>query len=41
MALIRLILALLANFFLKSTALYWIITYAGVLIFVGLIAWDT
>ena len=28
-------------FFLKSTALYWIITYAGVLIFVGLIAWDT
>jgi FtsH-binding integral membrane protein len=41
MALIGLILASLVNFFLKSTALYWIITYAGVLIFVGLIAWDT
>jgi FtsH-binding integral membrane protein len=41
MALIGLILASLVNFFLKSTTLYWIITYAGVLIFVGLIAWDT
>ena len=41
MALIGLILASLVNFFLKSTALYWIITYAGVLIFVGLVAWDT
>jgi uncharacterized protein len=41
MALIGLILASLVNFFLKSTALYWIITYVGVLIFVGLIAWDT
>jgi FtsH-binding integral membrane protein len=41
MALIGLILASLVNFFLKSTALYWIITYAGVLIFIGLIAWDT
>jgi FtsH-binding integral membrane protein len=41
MALIGLILASLVNFFLKSSALYWIITYAGVLIFVGLIAWDT
>ena len=41
MALIGLILASVVNFFLKSTALYWIITYAGVLIFVGLIAWDT
>jgi FtsH-binding integral membrane protein len=41
MALIGLILASLVNIFLKSTTLYWIITYAGVLIFVGLIAWDT
>jgi uncharacterized protein len=41
MALIGLIIASLVNFFLQSTALYWIITYAGVLIFVGLIAWDT
>jgi len=41
MALIGLILASLVNFFLQNPALYWIITYAGVLIFVGLIAWDT
>ena len=41
MALIGLIVASLVNFFLQSTALYWIITYAGVLIFIGLIAWDT
>jgi FtsH-binding integral membrane protein len=41
MALIGLVLASLVNFFLRSTGLYWIITYAGVLIFIGLIAWDT
>ena len=41
MGLIGLILASLVNIFLRSTALYWIVTYAGVLIFVGLIAWDT
>ena len=41
MALIGLILASLVNFFLQNAALYWIITYAGVLIFIGLIAWDT
>jgi uncharacterized protein len=41
MALIGLVLASLVNFFLRNTALYWIITYAGVLIFIGLIAWDT
>lgn len=41
MALIGLVLASLVNFFLRSTGLYWIITYAGVLIFIGLVAWDT
>jgi FtsH-binding integral membrane protein len=41
MALIGLLLASLVNIFLRSTGLYWIITYAGVLTFVGLIAWDT
>lgn len=41
MALIGLILASIANFFLQSPALYWITTYAGVLIFVGLTAYDT
>jgi FtsH-binding integral membrane protein len=41
MALIGLIIASVVNIFLRSPALYWIITYAGVLIFVGLVAWDT
>lgn len=41
MALIGLILASIVNFFLKSEMLYWIVTYVGVLIFIGLIAYDT
>ncbi len=41
MALIGIIIASLVNMFLKSSGLYWIITYAGILIFVGLIAYDT
>ncbi|MEO8665339.1 MAG: Bax inhibitor-1/YccA family protein [Ignavibacteria bacterium] len=41
MALIGLIIASVVNIFLKSTTLYWIISYAGVLIFVGLTAYDT
>jgi FtsH-binding integral membrane protein len=41
MALIGLILASLVNVFLGSPGLYWAITYAGVLIFVLLTAWDT
>jgi FtsH-binding integral membrane protein len=41
MALIGLVLASIVNLFLRSSGLYWIITYAGVLIFIGLIAWDT
>ena len=41
MALIGLIIASLVNLFLKSEMLYWISSYAGVLIFVGLIAYDT
>lgn len=41
MALIGLIIASVVNMFLKSEMLYWISSYAGVLIFVGLIAWDT
>jgi uncharacterized protein len=41
MALIGLIIASLVNMFLRSPAMYWIITYAGVLIFVGLTAYDT
>ena len=41
MALIGLIIASVVNIFLNSPMLYWIITYAGVLIFSGLIAADT
>lgn len=41
MALIGLMIAMLVNIFLKSSSLDWIISIAGVLIFVGLTAWDT
>lgn len=41
MALIGLILATIVNIFLQSSGLYWIISFAGVLIFVGLTAYDT
>ncbi|AZO96627.1 Bax inhibitor-1/YccA family protein [Halocella sp. SP3-1] len=41
MGLIGIILASLVNMFLNSTALYWIITYAGVIIFTALTAYDT
>lgn len=41
MALIGLILASLVNWFMASSTLYWITTFAGVLIFTGLIAYDT
>ena len=41
MALIGLIIASVVNLFMKSETLYWIVSYAGVLIFVGLTAYDT
>ena len=41
MALIGIIIASLVNIFMHSETLYWIISYAGVLIFVGLTAYDT
>ncbi|MCP4179127.1 MAG: Bax inhibitor-1/YccA family protein [bacterium] len=41
MALIGIIIASVVNMFLQSSMMYWIITYLGVLIFVGLIAYDT
>jgi FtsH-binding integral membrane protein len=40
-ALFGLILASLVNVFLQSTGVMWLITYAGVLIFAGLTAYDT
>jgi FtsH-binding integral membrane protein len=40
MALIGLIIASVVNIFLHSSALYWVTTYAGILIFVGLTAYD-
>jgi FtsH-binding integral membrane protein len=41
MALLGVILGSLVNFFLRNEALYWLLTYAGIVIFVGLIAADT
>ena len=31
----------IVNLFLQNSALYWIITYVGILVFVGLTAYDT
>lgn len=41
MALIGLIIASVVNVFLGSSVLYWVVTYVGVLLFVGLTAYDT
>ena len=41
MALFGLIIASLVNIFLKSSTLDWIVSIAGVIIFIGLTAWDT
>ena len=41
MALIGLIIASVVNMFAHSSTLDWIISFVGVLIFVGLTAWDT
>ena len=40
MALIGLIIASIVNFFFQNELLYWITTYAGILIFVALTAYD-
>ncbi len=41
MALWGIIIASLVNFFLRSESLYWIISYIGVALFIGLTAYDT
>lgn len=41
MALIGLIIASVVNMFWANSTLYWVVTYGGVLIFVGLTAYDT
>ena len=41
MALIGLILASVVNWFFNNETLYWITTYVGIIIFVGLVAYDT
>ena len=41
MGLIGIIIASVVNIFMQSSAMHWIITYAGVLIFTGLTAYDT
>jgi FtsH-binding integral membrane protein len=41
MGLIGIIIASIVNMFLQNDMMYWIITYLGVAIFVGLTAYDT
>jgi len=41
MGLIGIILASVVNIFLHSPMVYWVVTYAGILVFVGLAAYDT
>jgi len=41
MALIGLIVASVINLFVASSGLYWLVSYAGVIIFAGLTAYDT
>ena len=41
MGLIGVVIASIVNIFLASPMLYWAVTYAGVLVFVGLTAYDT
>ena len=41
MALIGLIVASVINMFVASSGLYWLVSYAGVIIFAGLTAYDT
>lgn len=41
MGLIGLIIASLVNLFLKSSALYFVTSLIGIVVFMGLIAWDT
>jgi len=41
MGLIGLIIASIVNIFLKSTMIYWLTTFVGVIVFTGLAAYDT
>jgi uncharacterized protein len=40
MGLIGIVIASLVNIFLQSEMIYWLVTYAGVIVFVGLTAYD-
>ncbi len=41
MALIGMVIASVVNLFFMNPAVYWITTYVGILIFIGLVAYDT
>lgn len=41
MGLVGIIIATVVNIFFQSPMMYWLVTYAGILIFVGLTAYDT
>jgi FtsH-binding integral membrane protein len=40
MGLIGIVIASVVNLFLRSEGLHWLLTYAGVFVFIGLAAWD-
>jgi FtsH-binding integral membrane protein len=41
MGLVGIVIASITNWFLHSETLYWVITYIGLFIFIGLVAYDT
>jgi FtsH-binding integral membrane protein len=41
MGLVGLIIASIVNLFLQSSMLYWLVTFAGVIVFTGLTVYDT
>jgi hypothetical protein len=41
MALIGFIIGSIINLFWANSALYWVLTYLGIAVFIGLTAWDT
>lgn len=41
MALIGVVIASVANWFLNNPMIYWIVTYVGLFVFIGLVAYDT
>ena len=41
MALLGLVIGSISNLFWANSALYWVLTYLGIAVLIGLTAWDT